>query len=356
MTPPRRILIIKPSSLGDVVHALPVLAALRRAWPGAHIAWLIGAAFAPLLAGHPLLDDLILFDRTRFGRMWRSPRVLTDFCRFVGSIRARRFDLVLDLQGLLRSGLIAFFSGAPQRVGFAGAREGAWLCYSRRVRTDAAGPHAVEQLGALCEALGARFDPHEFPLAVHADERAAARRMLTAAGLPDGADFVAVLPGARWDSKLWPAARFGELLDQLGAAGCPPAVLLGSPDEQNRAAEIMAAARSPVVSLVGRTSLRELVATLSLARVVASQDSGPMHIAAALGRPLVALFGPTNPNRTGPWSAVARVVQMPIECSPCYRRECPLGHHRCLRDLDAARVAAAVRESLAPTGAVSAGQ
>ena len=117
----KRILIIKPSSLGDVVHALPVLAALREAYPRAHIAWLVGVTFAPLLEGHPLLDEVIPFDRRRFGRMLQSPRILVEFMRFLADLRRRRFDLVVDLQGLIRSGFMAWASGAPYRIGFAAA-------------------------------------------------------------------------------------------------------------------------------------------------------------------------------------------------------------------------------------------
>lgn len=352
--PPQRILLIKPSSLGDIVHALPVLAAVRRQWPQAHIAWLAGSTFAPVLAGHPLLDEVIPFDRARFGRMWRSVSAAREFLRFVRALRARRFDLVIDLQGLLRSALLARMCGARHVIGFADAREGGWLLYNTRVPVPPGEQHAVEKLGAVCAALGIPFNASQFPLGLHAEELEAARRKLRASGLAPGAEFIAALPGARWNSKLWPEQSFAELLDRLAETGAPPVVMLGAPDEHARAAEIAMRSAAPPLNLVGKTSLRELAAILALARAVVSQDSGPMHVAAALDRPLIALFGPTNPVRTGPWSQRARVIQLPLACSPCYRRECPLGHHDCLRTLDAARVVDAVRESLALDRAIPA--
>ncbi|MCC6358235.1 MAG: lipopolysaccharide heptosyltransferase I [Phycisphaerales bacterium] len=335
---PRKILIIKPSSLGDIVHALPVLHGLRARYPSAHIAWLVATGFSPLLEGHPQIDELIRFDRARFGRMWRSPAVFLEFWRFVGEIRRRRFDLVVDLQGLIRSGLMAWLSGGWS-VGFAEARELAWAFYSRRVRPAASAVHAVEKNLAIAAACGVTIDRPTFDLAVTDAERESARALLGAGriGRADAA-FLAVLPGARWASKQWPPARFSELIDRLAAEGRPRCVLLGAPSERGIADSIVGACQSPPVDLVGRTNLRQLAALLDLSEQVICLDSGPMHIAAALGKPLVALFGPTNPARTGPYSARARVVTHPVPCAPCYRRVCPLGHQDCLVRLDAAEV------------------
>ncbi len=335
---PQRILIIKPSSLGDIVHALPVLAGLRDAHPDAHIAWLVSTAFAPLLHGHPLLDEVIAFDRRQYGRMLRNWRSLVDFLKFLRDLHGRRFDLVLDLQGLFRSGFLARATGAATRVGFRDARELAPLFYSRRVRVPRAGApqradHAVDRNLHLARALGLPVDPPLFPLGVRRDELDAARRMLAnAAGEPVEA-FTAVLPGARWDTKRWRIDRFAELCDRLHAQGLPRCVLLGSPDERTYSDALAAAARAPVLDLVGRTSLRELTALLALSALVICNDSGPMHIAAALRRPVVAIFGPTNAARTGPYGETAHVVSLPLPCSPCYRRQCPLGHHDCMQKL-----------------------
>lgn len=345
---PRKILIIKPSSLGDIVHALPVLHGLRTRHPGAHIAWLVGTSFASLLEGHPQINELIRFDRARFGRMWRSPAVFFEFWRFVGEIRRRRFDLVVDLQGLIRSGLMAWLSGGWS-VGFAEARELAWMFYSRRVRPAASAVHAVEKNLAVAAACGVVIERPVFDLAVTEGERQSARALLREAGHAGATEaalppYLAVLPGARWASKQWPPVRFAELIDRLAAEGRPRSVLLGAPSERGIAEAIVGACKSPPVDLIGRTNLRQLTALLDLSEQVICLDSGPMHIAAALGKPLVALFGPTNPARTGPYSARARVVTHPVPCAPCYRRVCPLGHQDCLVRLDAAQVTAELQK------------
>lgn len=349
-----RILIIKPSSLGDVVHALPVLAALREAYPDAHIAWLASNRFAPLLENHPLLDEVIRFDRARFGKMWRSPGVFLEFWRFAAEIRRKRFQLVVDLQGLLRSGLLSFFSGAKHRFGFRDAREGAWLFYSRRVSCPASTEHAVEKNLAVAWALGLCVDRPEFPLGLRPAERVAARELLAEAAGETLSSFTAVIPGARWETKRWPAERIGALIDRIHAEGLPRCVLLGAPGDRPFADEVLASCRSwvvghgdptlrGVVDLVGRSALRQLAALIDLADCVVCHDSGPMHIAAALGKPTVAVFGPTDPARTGPYSHAASVVTHPIECAPCYRRVCPYQHHGCMQRLDVETVLAQVR-------------
>ncbi|MBI5865899.1 MAG: lipopolysaccharide heptosyltransferase II [Planctomycetes bacterium] len=338
---PARILLIKPSSLGDIIHALPVLAALRRTWPNAHIAWLVGSSFAPLLEGHPLLNEIIPFDRRHYGTMWRNPMAAAAFVRFIRDIRRRRFDLVVDLQGLIRSGLIAYFGGVPRRVGFADAREFGWMFYNERVRCPGGDVHAVERNLHVARHLQLAVDPVEFPLPITPAEREAARRLLREAAGGSIESFTAVIVGARWPSKLWPPRRFAELIDRLHASGAPRCVLLGAPDDRCLADEIKAACVRPPLDLVGRSNLRQLVALLDQAEQVYCLDSGPMHLAAALGKPLVALFGPTNPLRTGPYSPKARVVIHSVPCAPCYRRCCPLGHQACLRELTVDEILAA---------------
>ncbi len=349
---PKRILIIKPSSLGDIVHALPVLAALRRADPGAHIAWLVSRSFAALLDGHPLLDEVIVFDRARYGKMLRSGRALGEFLRFLRELRRRRFDLVVDLQGLFRSGFLAFASGAEQRVGFAAARESAGLFYTQRVRCPPDARHAVEKNLCVVAALGLRTDRPEFPLGLRLEEIRAAKTLLTTAAGRPVKTFTAVIPGARWESKRWRAERIAALIDRMHEESLPPCVLLGSVGDRPFADRVVAACHSPAIDLVGRTSLRELAALLGLSDRVICHDSGPMHIAAALDKPLVAIFGPTDPEVTGPYRCpkegafgtrpTFRVVATPIGCSPCRQRTC--GHHSCMERLAVETVLAQVRE------------
>ena len=342
LAPHERILIIKPSSLGDIVHALPVLAALREAYPDAHIAWLVGTSFAPLLHEHPLLDEVISFDRRRFGKMLRSPRIALDFLRFVGELRRRRFDLVIDLQGLIRSGFLALASGARDRVGFASARELAWLFYSRKVRCPATARHAVDRNMALAAAIGLDGDSPRFPLGLRPEETLAAQALLRKEWGRPLERFTAVMPGARWATKRWKLDRIAELIDRLHGEGAPRCVLLGSPEDRPIAERILAECETDVLDLVGKTTLRELVAVISLADRVLCHDSGPMHVAAALDKPLVAIFGPTDPARTGPYSAAAETIATPLDCAACYQRRC--WHHSCMEQLEVETVLVKLRD------------
>lgn len=341
---PRRILIIKPSSLGDIVHALPVLAALRRRFPAAHIAWMVNTQFAPLLDGIAELDEIIPFDRRGYGRMHRSRGMFVGFWRFALGLRRRRFDLVVDLQGLFRSGFLAWFSGARRRVGFAGTREMASGFYTQRVNCPADVTHAVDRNRRVAAAVVGTAVAAEFPLSVRVEEQTRARALVAEVAGRRVERFVAVIPGARWETKQWPAEKFAAVIDLLHARGGPPAVLLGSPDEAATVERVSAATEAPTVNLVGRTTLRELAAVLSCSAAVVCNDSGPMHIAAALDVPTVALFGPTDPARCGPYSPAARVVRTGVACSPCYISRlaaCPY-ELRCLRELDAGQVVDAV--------------
>ena len=317
-SPPRRILIIKPSAIGDVVHALPVLNLLRRKWPEAHISWLVTPACAGLLERHPQLDEVIRFDRKEFGRGWRSPRVALDLLRFMWSLRARRFDLVVDLQGLFRSGWMALETFAPVRVGPANAREGAWLFYTHRVRTGSDEQHAIERYLTIAQALGCERGPVEFHFAVDDDDRAA-----VAAMVPTG-PYAVLMPGANWATKQWPVERFAALVEPVRRRFGLESVVAGGPDVSGLARQIPGA-----IDLAGKTNLRQLVALLERAALVVANDSGPMHIAAALGRPLVTPYGPTNPVRTGPFGRLDSVVRLDIPCSPCYSRRCC--HQSCLQ-------------------------
>lgn len=355
--PPQRILILKPSSLGDIVHALPVLTVIRRKWPESHVAWLVANSFAPLLENHPLIDEVILFDRTRYGRMLTNEAALAAFLRFVGGLRRRRFDLVIDLQGLIRSGFLSLASGARRRIGFRHARECAWLFYSERVRVDPAARHAVDQNLALAAALGLDASIVEFPLALRPDEQERAAALLRSASVAVDSgrtSFIAVIPGARWVTKQWRPERIAALLDRLHTSTPHSCVLLGAPSDRGFSSRIVAVMKSPVVDLVGQTTLRELSAVLSRAALVITHDSGPMHIAAALRKPVVALFGPTDPRRCGPYATDHRIVATPIECSPCYRRTC--SHHSCMERLAVETVEAAVREMLGQQSGAAGGR
>jgi heptosyltransferase I len=321
---PDRILIIKPSAIGDIVHALPALNLVRRRWPAAKVSWLVTPACADLIRGHPQIDELIIFERKRFGAGWRSPRAFGELFSFLRSLRDRKFDLVLDMQGLFRSGYMSWATRAAVRLGFSNAREGGWIFYNHWVRNDLR-THAVTRYLDLAEAAGCGREPVEFVLPVRDEDRATVSALL-----PPGERYAVLAPGAGWDTKRWPVERFAALVPPLREMGLT-SVVAGGPGDRKWSAQIPGA-----IDLTGRTTLKELIALLDSASVVIGNDSGPSHIAAALGRPLVTMYGPTSPEATGPWGKMEGVVQFQVPCHPCYRKTC--SHQSCLQKLQVGTV------------------
>lgn len=338
----QHILIIKPSSLGDIVHALPVLHALRRKYAAARIDWLVSKPFAPLLQGHPDLNELLVFDRRRFGGMLASPRITAEFARFAAQLRSRRYDLVIDLQGLLRTGFLAWVSAARVRIGFRQARELAPLFYTCFLEDSDPQMHAVDRNFLVSGLLDLDLAAPPANLALTASDRQEASELLrmsqTAAG------FLAVAPSARWETKVWPPERFAEAIGAL-TENSTECVLLGGPDDVDLCARIAAACRTPPLNLAGKTDLRTLCALIESCGAVLCLDSGVMHLAVALQKPLVCITGPTNPQRTGPWRRLHDVLRVDLPCSPCYLRRLPQckHNHACMHDLNVDAVVAAVR-------------
>ena len=321
-----RTLIIKPSSLGDVVQALPVLTALRESHPQAHIAWLVSTAFADILRGHPRLDDVLVFDRRRFGRIGRSLGITTEFMAFIENLRRERFTAVLDLQGLFRSGFLAAATGAKTRVGFASARELAPLFYTDAVPLPHEDLHAVDRYLALARHVGLADPKATDHLTVRSETRAAVRRRLQDEGLGPDEPFAVVCAYARWATKQWPAERFAEVLLRLHAETGARGVLAGSAAAADVGRRIGRQTDwrpgAQPIDLSGRTTLKEMAALAAEARAMVTNDSGPMHVAAAVGTPVVAVFGPTHPDRTGPCGPGHHVLVGKAPCRPCFRREC----------------------------------
>jgi lipopolysaccharide heptosyltransferase I len=331
---PARILIIKPSALGDIVHTLPILNLLRTRWPEAHIAWLVNPPFAGLLEGHRQLDEVIRFERHHFGTGWWNPAALVDLWNFTRLLRSKKFDLVIDLQGLFRSGWLARATGSPMRVGFADAREMGWIFYTHRVPVETWEQHALGRYLNIAEALGCGREPvtFEFP-------------PMQALSQPIEGKYAVLLPGTNWETKRWPVESFAQLVTPLRERFGLRTVVAGAKDAIDLARQIRAINEGEeIIDLSGKTSLPQLVTLLAGAAVVIANDSGPMHIASALGRPLVTIFGPTNPIRTGPFERMDTVVSLNIACSPCYSRKC--SHISCMRWLESERVLEKVAEQL----------
>ncbi len=302
-----RVLIIKPSSLGDIVHALPVLSALRRTWPKAHLAWMVRTELAGLFACVQGVDDLVLFDRRTMGR-WYTAEANRQIIAFLRQLRTGRYTLVLDLQGLLRSGLFGWLSGCRIRVGLHEAREGARLFYTH-IAPPPKSVHLLEIYGEMLHMLGAALEPVDYGLHIPRQAQEQARTLLQQEGIFQEQYAVLAVGSARRE-KCWPAERFARIAAFLHQEANLPVVLIGSGKEQPDCRRVRNLAGVPAAVLAGKTSLEQLAAVLKQAAIAVGNDTGPMHLAAALQRPTVIIFGPTNPARLalpGEHSALAAV-------------------------------------------------
>lgn len=327
---PRRVCLIKPSALGDVIHALPVLSSLRDRWPSARFSWVINRGLVGLIEGHPALDEVIPFDRSRAGI---GPRGLAVSSRFFLGLRQRRFDLAIDLQGLLRSGLMTFATGAPIRVGRADSREGATAFYTHRIGSGSV--HAVDRLCDLASSFGANVSSPKFELVINEDDRRWARSVLEGVPRP----ILVLNPGARWLTKRWPPAQFAEIARRAVARFGAGIVVVGSEEDQPLASAIVSELSPigvPVRNLAGQTSLMGLAAVASESDLFLSNDTGPLHLAVASGARVIAVFTCTDPEKTGPYGPGAMVVRTGVWCAASCVRTCP--RMECMTELSADRV------------------
>ena len=335
-----KILILKPSSLGDVIHALPVLRLLKRHQPHAVIHWWIDSRLSPLLEGDPDLTGLVRFERQR----WASPVHWPEMWRSVRRMRAQHFDWVIDLQGLARSSAVAWLANGKLLVGLDAPREGARGLYDVVVPRASYHTHAVDWYLAVLTRLGVPVDENFTWL----PERPAVAADVKSKWRTEGARWVALHPGARWLNKRWPAGHFADLVRKIARNFSDVRfVILGGKEDQPLGETISQAAPERCLNLAGQTSLLEMIEWLRLCELVVTNDTGPAHAAAALRKPTISLFGPTEPRRTGPYGQLQRALQHPLPCAPCMKSRCAWPQPmECLTAISPAAVAARVRGEL----------
>ncbi len=297
---PKNILFIKPSALGDIVLALPALSALRRSFPKSKISWLVRPEFADLLRGNPDLDEIILFDRKQLGKWWCQPKAFKELMRLVRKLRKAQFDLVFDFQGLFRTGFFAWLTGCHRRFGMAGAREFAHLFYTDKVAQDLSCVHLVDYYLKMVVSAGAQHCDIEFKLPQDTSADEAVSKLLINEKV-NIKNYVVLIPGAARNEKCWGIWNFSEIADAIAEKFSSSIVATGSKGELEIVEILQELTTAHIVNLAGKTSIKELIALLKGASLVVSNDTGPGHIAAALGVPLVMLFGPTNPARLFPY-------------------------------------------------------
>ncbi len=372
-----RILLIKPSALGDVVHTLPVLVKLRARYPEAQIDWLITPENADLVRHHPALSQAILFRRKelgRFGRDW--PATFGPF-RLLSAIRRAQHDLAIDLHGQFRSAVLTLASGAPVRIGFdrprawtqaegarrppgvpghhgwRGAREGSWLAYTHRIPIPTLDVHAVDRYLWLAPMLGLDDRPPDFRIHLPHQVTRETEELLRFYRLDDR-PMAVLVPGTIWETKHWRVEGFAQVGRHLLASGMSVAIAGTSGDgARNR---MIAAACPGVQDLSGRTTVAGLVGLIERATICVTNDSGSMHVAVAVDTPVVSVFGPTNPIWIGPYGRPHAVVRADVSCAPCNLRrlrQCARDH-RCMREVTAAMVIERVERVLAESPVPSA--
>ena len=363
----RRILLVKPSALGDVVHTIPLLPKLRLRFPRAQIDWFITPENAELVRHHPALSGVVLFDRKKLAGTGRSWRATTELIRLLGRLRRTRYDLVIDVHGQMRSALVTLATGAPVRIGFdrpvrrsqtqsehhelrnvpqrgwAGAREGSWMAYSHRIPIPTLDIHAIDRMLWLTPILGLDGAPADSRIYLSAETEMNTDRLLEQHLLQQ---FGALVPGTIWETKHWDPERFAEVglwLKQRGFS----VVLLGTRRDQTRC-QTIAKMCPGAIDFSGQTNPAQLAAILKRAAICVTNDSGSMHLAVALERPVVSVFGPTNPVQIGPYGRPEAVVRVAVPCSPCNFRQlsqCPHSH-ACMRQVSATMMIERVESAL----------
>jgi lipopolysaccharide heptosyltransferase II len=317
-----KILILKPSSLGDVIQALPVLRLLKLHYPASEIFWWIDSALAPLLEDDPDLAGIVRFERKRWGKPQHWPEMLCS----LRWLRAQKFDLVIDLQCLARSGAFAWLANGKFLVGLDEVREGARGFYDLAMPRKTFHTHAVDWYLSVLPPLGVPVHKNFNWLPERPEISAEVKRKWLADNSKlktQNSKLILLQPGARWENKRWPAEYFLQLVSLL-AERFPAThfAILGSGEDKPLGEIISRAAPERILNLCGAASLPEMIEWVRLGDLMVTNDTGPMHAAAALGKPIVALFGPTEPRRTGPYGQLENVLRIELPCSPCLSSDC----------------------------------
>lgn len=340
-----KILIVKLSAIGDVVHSLPVLHGLRQTFPSAHIAWLVEEAASSLLEGHPLLDRLIISKRKTWlkglKQAGKRKKAITEIRSFIHGLRDTEYDIILDLHALLKSGLLIFLARGKRKVGYASGDEGSSIFLNEKVPPHDIEQHAVLRYMNLAHYLGASKSGYCFPVPISNADRHSVKQILKSEKIKGA--FIAINPMAKWQSKLWDEKKFAGLADRCIRELNIPVIFTGG-REDIEVQSIIEQMEEAAVNLCGRTNLRELAYLYSLSRVMVTTDTGPMHIAAAAGTPVVALFGPTAPWRTGPFGDGHVVVRKELPCSPCFKKKC--SDMGCMRNIEVEEVFQAIMQKV----------
>ncbi len=355
-----KILLIKLSAVGDVVHTIPILNKLRRRYPAAQLDWLVTAPIAELLRHHPAITNVIEFAREEWSAPWRLAP-FANYARLAKTLRATRYDLVVDLHGQFRTAVLTLATGAPVRIGFdrprasvwnasvrqfpaearkhawQGAREGSWLAYTHHIPVPTLELHAIDRYLNIGPLLGLDQRPADFSFPIPAAASARIETLLRQHGIGD-AQLLTLAPGTVWETKHWGSGKFAEVARHFMRKGFA-VTLIGSRRERPVCDEVARLAPG-ATNIAGETTLSELAALIRRSAICVTNDSGPMHLAVALDRPVVSIFGPTDPVWIGPYRRRNAVLQADLPCAPCYLRQLSrcTHAHACMQQVPARAV------------------
>jgi len=336
------ILIVKLSAIGDVIHTLPALNAIRRHYPDARITWLVEEAACDLVAGHEALDRVLVSKRKRWLKDLRGPgcfKAVKEAYNFLKELRDTRYDLILDFQALLKSGLLIALAKGERKIGFDRGlehMEHSYLFLNERIPAVDMEHHALSRGLMLLNALGIPTPEVEYKLPLFDNDHQKVDNLLRRYEFENPQQIVAINPVAKWETKLWSNQKFAKLADSLIEHFVSGIVFTGSLNDRSTIDDIISKMRGRAANLAGETTLKMLATLYSRVQMVISTDTGPMHLAVAVETPVVALFGPTAPWRTGPYGAGHHVVRAELECAPCFKQQCETTE--CMHQISMAQV------------------
>lgn len=349
------ILIVKMSAIGDVIHTLPALNALREHFPDAHIAWLVEEAASGIVESHQAVDRVLISKRQRWLKGLLGPSCLENvkgIFRFVKELRDTTYDWVIDFQGLLKSAIMVGLCRGKQRIGYDKTREFSYVVLDERVPPYDMDKHAIFRYVNLIKHLGVNTFDVKFNIPLGEKEKSNVRRMLRQKGW-NKQSIVAINPAAKWDTKLWEAENFSRLADMLiEGLGCF-VIFTGNKRDKKEITKIISKMHNACIDFSGQTDLGDLAVLYDMSKCLVSTDTGPMHLAAAVGTLVVALFGPTAPWRTGPFGDGHEVLRADLSCSPCFKKKCDT--LSCMRNISVDQVFGSVERIMTgsfPSGPV----
>ena len=338
------ILIVKLSAIGDVVHTLPSLAALRKLYPEANITWAIEDASSDLISDHPYLDRVIVSHRKQWINDLKEGRIrkpIREIRSFIDDLKEQPYDLVIDLHGLIKSAVLVLLSSGKRKLGYDSMQELSGLFLNEKIPENMH-KHAIDRYLDFLRYLGADAKEPEYLIPIGEENINRVEELLQRNDIDKKDSFVAVSPVALWDTKLWADEKFAGLCDRIAEELKVSVIFTGT--EHDKLEHIQSRMKAPSLNMGGKTTLRDLAYLYQRSALLITTDSGPMHLAVAMGTPVIALFGPTDPSRTGPYGKGHVVIRRELSCSPCFLKKC--NSMECMSGITIEEVFHAVREKL----------